>query len=189
MVDSKNNLTGMITVRDLVKHETFPNAVKDKQSRLLVGGATSVGVDGIKRAEALYEAGADVVVVDTAHGHSHMVLEAVEKIKKRYKGIQVIAGNIATKEAAKALIKAGADALKVGIGPGSICTTRIVSGVGVPQVYALKECVAVAQKAGIPVISDGGIKYSGDMVKALALGASAVMMVLCLRELTKLLAK
>lgn len=175
VVDANNILKGMITVRDIERNVKFPLAVKDKLSRLLVGAAVGVGEDGMKRASALYEAQADVIVVDTAHGHSHMVLETVAAIKKKFKNIQIIAGNIATAEAARDLIKAGADALKVGIGPGSICTTRVISGVGVPQIHALRDCLSVATKAGVPVISDGGVKFSGDIVKALAVGASTVM--------------
>lgn len=175
VVDRNKNLKGLITVRDLERHRQFPFAVKDKMSRLLVAAAVSVGDKGMKRTSALYDAGVDVIVVDTAHGHSHMVLDTVSKIKKKFKTVQVIGGNIGTAEAARDLIKAGADGLKVGIGPGSICTTRVVSGVGVPQVYALQECVSVAKKAGVPVIADGGIKYSGDIVKALGVGADVVM--------------
>jgi len=175
VVDRNKNLKGLITVRDIEKTKKYPNAVKDKMSRLLVGAAIGVGSDSMKRAEALYDAHVDVIVVDTAHGHSYMVLDMVRDIKKRFKGVQVIGGNIGTAEAARDLIKAGADGLKVGIGPGSICTTRIVSGVGIPQMYALSQCVAVAKKAGVPVISDGGIKYSGDIVKAIAIGANVVM--------------
>ncbi|MBF0106542.1 MAG: IMP dehydrogenase [Deltaproteobacteria bacterium] len=175
VVDKNKNLKGLITVRDLEKSTIYPLAAKDKWGRLIVAAATSVGPDGLKRAGALYEAGVDALVVDTAHGHSEMVLETVRTIRKKFKGLQIIAGNIATMQAAKALIRAGADAIKVGIGPGSICTTRIVSGVCVPQVHALRACVKAASKAGIPVISDGGIKYSGDMVKALAMGAQTVM--------------
>ena len=176
VVDGKNNLKGLISIKDIEKEKKFPLSAKDQRSRLLVGAATGVGPDGIKRADTLVEAGCDVVVVDTAHGHAQSVLNAVATLKKRYKNIAIIAGNIATAEAAKALIVAGADALKVGVGPGSICTTRIVAGVGVPQMQALLECVAVAKKSGVPVISDGGIKYSGDLVKALAVGASTVML-------------
>lgn len=175
VVDKNNMLKGLVTVKDIERHKTFPIAVKDDLSRLLVGAATGVGEDGLKRAAALVDVGVDVIIVDTAHGHSEGVLETVRTLKKRYKKLQVIAGNIATFDATVALIKAGVDAVKVGVGPGSICTTRVVSGVGVPQVYALQQCVAAAQKAGIPVISDGGIKYSGDLVKALAIGASCVM--------------
>lgn len=175
VVDKNKNLKGLITVKDIERNKTFPNAVKDKLSRLLVGAATGVGPDGMKRSEALIDAGVDVLVVDTAHGHSEGVLEAVRTLKKKHRSVQIVAGNIATKEAATALIKAGVDGLKVGVGPGSICTTRVISGIGVPQVYALQQCVAAATKAGIPVIADGGVKYSGDVVKALALGASTVM--------------
>lgn len=175
VVDKDKRVKGLITVRDIEKTEHFPFAVKDHLSRLLVGGATGVGEDGLARAAALYEAGADVIVVDTAHGHSQAVIATVEKIKKRFEGVEVAAGNVGTAAGAQALIKAGADAVKVGIGPGSICTTRIVSGVGVPQVFALRAVVAMAKKAGVPVISDGGIKYSGDIVKALGLGAGTVM--------------
>ncbi len=175
VVDADNNLKGMITVRDIEKNEKYPNAVKDSKSRLLVGGAVSVGDEGLQRALALHEAGVDVIVVDSAHGHSQMIIDVIKKIKQKIKNSQLIAGNIATAEAARDLIRAGADALKVGIGPGSICTTRIVSGVGVPQVHALQVCCDAAKKAGIPVIADGGIKYSGDIVKAIAVGAQAAM--------------
>lgn len=175
VVDKNQNLKGLITVKDMEKAQKYPNAVKDELARLLVGAAVGVGAEGLQRTEALVDAGVDVIVIDTAHGHSEMVLEAVRAVKKRFKAVQVIAGNIATKDAAAALIAAGVDAIKVGVGPGSICTTRIVSGVGVPQVHALLECVSVAKKAGVPIISDGGIKYSGDVVKALAIGANVVM--------------
>lgn len=175
VVDKNNVLKGLITVRDIEKKQTYPNAATDSQGRLLVAAATGVGADGFDRAKALYEAGADVIVVDTAHGHSKGVIEATKKIKKSFKSIQIVAGNIATAEAVEALAAVGVDAVKVGIGPGSICTTRIVSGVGVPQVHALTQCVAAAKKAKLPVIADGGIKYSGDIVKALAVGASTVM--------------
>lgn len=175
VVDDKKNLKGLISIKDIEKEKKFPLAAKDKRSRLLVGAATGVGPDGLKRTEALVDAGVDVVIIDTAHGHSQAVLDAVALTKKKFKNLSVIAGNIATADAAKALIAAGADAIKVGVGPGSICTTRIVAGVGVPQMYALLECVAAAQKSGVPVISDGGIKYSGDVVKALAAGAGVVM--------------
>lgn len=175
VVDTQNNLKGMISVRDIEKTEIFPLAVKDNKSRLIVGGAVSVGDDGYKRACALYDAGVDVLVVDSAHGHSQMILDVVKKIKQNFKNIQVVAGNIATAEAARDLIRAGADAIKVGIGPGSICTTRVIAGIGVPQVYALQACASIARKANIPVIADGGIKFSGDIVKALAVGAQTVM--------------
>lgn len=175
VVDNKNNLKGLISIKDIEKEKKFPLAAKDRLSRLLVGAAIGVGHESLRRADALVEAGVDVIVVDTAHGHSRGVLDAVALIRKRFKNIAVIAGNIATAEAAKALIDAGADALKVGVGPGSICTTRIVAGVGVPQMQALLDCVALARRHDIPVISDGGIKYSGDLVKALAAGAGTVM--------------
>lgn len=175
VVDKNNRLTGLLTVKDIEKNKKYPDAVKDRLSRLLVGAAVSVGDKAMTRTEALVAAGVDVIVVDTAHGHSQMVLDTVTQIKKTFKNLQVIAGNIATKEAALALIECGVDAIKVGVGPGSICTTRIVSGVGVPQMHALLECVQAAKKSGTPVISDGGIKYSGDVVKALAIGADTVM--------------
>lgn len=176
LVVGKNNvLKGLITVRDIEQKQDYPNAATDSQGRLLVGAATGVGADGFDRAKALYEAGADVIVVDTAHGHSKGVIEAVKKMKKSFKSSQIVAGNVATAEAVTALVAAGVDGIKVGIGPGSICTTRIVSGVGVPQVHALTQCVAAAKKSKVPVIADGGIKYSGDIVKALAVGASTVM--------------
>lgn len=175
VVDSSHNLRGLITVKDIEKTRKNPQAVKDSHSRLLVGAAVSVGDEALRRAQALVEAGADVIVVDTAHGHSQGVIATVKELKKTYPELQIIAGNIATAEATQNLIDAGADAIKVGIGPGSICTTRIVSGVGVPQVHALRECAPIANAAGIPLISDGGIKYSGDLVKALALGADCIM--------------
>lgn len=175
VVDKNNNLKGLITVKDIQKNKKYPDAVKDKFSRLLVGGAVSVGKNGYPRAQALYDAGVDVIVVDTAHGFSQFVLDEVALIKKKLGHVQVIAGNVATAEATKALIQAGADAVKVGMGPGSICTTRVVSGVGVPQVYALLQCVAEGRKAGVPIISDGGVKYSGDIVKAIGVGSDCVM--------------
>lgn len=175
VVDKKNKCVGLITVTDIEKAESFPNACKDDKGRLRVGAASTVGEAGYERAVALIEAGVDALVIDTAHGHSIKVIEQVKRIKKQYPDVQVIAGNIATEEAADALIKAGADALKVGIGPGSICTTRIVAGVGVPQLTALIDVCRAATKANIPVIADGGIKYSGDMAKAIAIGADCVM--------------
>lgn len=175
VVDRNKNLKGLITVRDIEKTKQYPDAVKDRLSRLMVGAAVGVGDDGLERAAALVEAGVDVIVVDTAHGHSKLVLQTVAALKKKFKGLEVIAGNIGTAAAALAVIGAGADAIKVGIGPGSICTTRVVSGVGVPQVYALKECARVGKRFGVPVIADGGIKYSGDIVKAIAVGADSVM--------------
>jgi len=176
VVDSKYRCIGLITVKDMEKAQTFPNSCKDEQGRLRVAAATGVGSDGMERARALIEAGADVVVVDTAHGHSAGVLDAVQLIKQTSNLTQVIAGNVATPEGAAALIKAGADAVKVGIGPGSICTTRIVAGVGVPQFSAVSETSKICREAGVPMISDGGLKNSGDMAKAIAAGANTVMM-------------
>jgi IMP dehydrogenase len=175
VVDDAFRCIGLITVKDMEKAQAYPNACKDERGRLRVGAATGVGKDGLERAEALIDAGVDVVVVDTAHGHSVGVIEAVAEIKKRSNYAQVIAGNIATADAANALIDAGADALKVGIGPGTICTTRIVAGVGVPQLSALLDVAEVARARDIPFIADGGIKFSGDIVKAIAAGASTVM--------------
>ncbi len=175
LVVDQGKLVGLITIKDLLQAEATPTAVKDAQGRLIVGAAIGPGPDRVERTGALVAAGVDVIVVDTAHGHSLGVLDAVRDTKKRHAGVAVIAGNIATGEAARALIDAGADAVKVGIGPGSICTTRVVAGVGVPQITAIAETVAVAEKAGVPVISDGGVKYSGDVCKAIAAGASAVM--------------
>lgn len=175
LVDGEFNLKGMITVRDIEKLRLFPLATKDDRARLCVGAAVGVGDGENERAAALIEAGADVIVVDTAHGHSRGVVKMVEGLRGSYHGLRIIAGNIATAEAAKALIDAGASALKVGVGPGSICTTRIVSGCGVPQISAIDAVVSVAGKKDIPVIADGGIKYSGDIVKALAAGAETVM--------------
>jgi IMP dehydrogenase len=175
VVDSDYRCVGLITVKDIEKAVTHPNACKDEQGRLRVAAATSVGEAGFARSEALIDAGVDLVVVDTAHGHSTRVLEAVSRIKRQSNAVQVVAGNIATAEGAKALIDAGADAIKVGIGPGSICTTRIVAGVGVPQLTAILETVETARKSDTPVIADGGIKYSGDLAKAIAAGADCVM--------------
>src|SRR5262245_30291110 len=175
VVDDGYRCVGLITVKDIEKAQQYPHACKDEQGRLRVAAATTVGDEGHARTERLIAAGADLVVVDTAHGHSRRVLEAVTGIKRLSNRTQVIAGNIATGEAAQALIDAGADAVKVGIGPGSICTTRIVAGVGVPQFTAIVECAAVAQKSRTPIIADGGVKYSGDITKALAAGASCVM--------------
>jgi IMP dehydrogenase len=175
VVDGEFRCIGLITVKDIEKAQKYPNACKDEQGRLRVAAATSVGDDGLRRAERLIDAGVDLVVVDTAHGHSSRVLEAVNRIKKQSNRVQVLAGNVATADGTKALIDAGADAVKVGIGPGSICTTRIVAGVGVPQLTAIMDAVEVAKKQNVPVIADGGIKFSGDMVKALAAGADCVM--------------
>lgn len=176
VVDSDYRAVGLITMKDIEKAQAFPNAAKDDQGRLLVGAASTVGDSGFERAMALSEAGADVVVIDTAHGHSAQVARVVERIKRESNRIQIIAGNIATYDAARALIDAGADAVKVGIGPGSICTTRIVAGVGVPQLTAVMEAARAARDSGAPVIADGGIKYSGDLAKAIAAGASVAMM-------------
>ncbi|WP_426349767.1 IMP dehydrogenase [Alloiococcus sp. CFN-8] len=176
LVDDENNLVGLITIKDIEKTKAYPNAAKDSKGRLLCGAAVGVTADMMDRVEALVNAHVDVITLDTAHGHSMGVIEGVKKIKAKYPELQIIAGNIATPEAAEDLIKAGADAIKVGIGPGSICTTRVVAGVGVPQLTAVMDCVEVGEKYGIPVIADGGIKYSGDVVKALAAGASVVMM-------------
>jgi len=175
VVDKDGRCVGLITVKDMEKALDFPNACKDAHGRLRVGAASTVGDTGFERGAALIKAGVDVLVIDTAHGHSAKVIDQVKRFKKHFPDTQIIAGNIATEDAATALIKAGADALKVGIGPGSICTTRIVAGVGVPQLTALIDVCKAANKAGVPVISDGGIKYSGDMAKALAVGAQSVM--------------
>jgi IMP dehydrogenase len=175
VVDEHNNLTGLITVKDIEKAVKFPNACKDSQGRLRVGAAISPGADCIERTEAIINAGVDVVVIDTAHAHSHSVLGTIRETKQAWPDCQLIAGNLATPEAASAVIEAGADAIKVGIGPGSICTTRIVAGVGVPQITAIMECRAAADAEGVPLIADGGIKYSGDITKAIAAGAHCVM--------------
>ena len=175
VVDDAYHCIGLITVKDIEKAAKHPNACKDEQGRLRVAAATTVGEDGYERTERLIEAGCDVIVVDTAHGHSIKVIEAVARIKKQSNLVQVIAGNVATADATKALIDAGADAIKVGIGPGSICTTRIVAGVGVPQLTAIMDCAREASRSGVPVIADGGIRYSGDISKAIAAGASCVM--------------
>ena len=175
VVDDAYRCVGLITVKDIEKAQKYPHACKDERGRLRVAAATGVGEDGYARAMALIEAECDVIVVDTAHGHSKGVLETVARIKKASNYTQVAGGNIATGDGAKALIDAGADAVKVGIGPGSICTTRIVAGVGVPQLTAIMDAVEAAQKSGTPVIADGGIKYSGDLAKALAAGASVAM--------------
>ncbi|AGK96406.1 IMP dehydrogenase [Clostridium pasteurianum] len=176
LVDENNYLKGLITIKDIEKVKAFPNAAKDRQGRLLCGAGVGVTEDMMDRVDALVNVHVDVIVVDTAHGHSKGVVEAVKWIKSKYPDIQIIAGNIATGEAVKDLIEAGVDCVKVGIGPGSICTTRVVSGIGVPQFTAVMDCVEVANKYGIPVIADGGLKYSGDIVKALAAGASVAMM-------------
>jgi IMP dehydrogenase len=175
VVDGEKNLKGLITIKDIEKVRKYPNACKDSLGRLRVGGAVGPTPDMEARVEALLRAGADVIVIDTAHGHSQGVIDAVRIIKQNFAGVELVAGNIATAEAAEALIKAGADAIKVGIGPGSICTTRVVAGVGVPQITAISDCARVARKHGVPVIADGGVKFSGDLTKAVAAGADVVM--------------
>ncbi|WP_448204262.1 IMP dehydrogenase [Azospirillum sp. sgz302134] len=176
VVDEDQRCIGLVTVKDIEKAQAYPNACKDAQGRLRVAAATGTGPDGLRRAEALFDAGVDVLVVDTAHGHSQKVLDQVRAARNLSNYTQVIAGNVATGDAAKALIDAGADAVKVGIGPGSICTTRIVAGVGVPQLTAIMDVVETCEKLGIPVIADGGIKFSGDLAKAIAAGASVAML-------------
>jgi len=176
VVDEDYRAVGLITMKDIEKAQAFPHAAKDDQGRLLVGAASTVGDSGFERAMMLADAGADVVVIDTAHGHSAQVAKVVERIKRENNRLQIVAGNIATYDAARALIDAGADAVKVGIGPGSICTTRIVAGVGVPQLTAILEAARAAKASGAPVIADGGIKYSGDLAKAIAAGAGVAMM-------------
>ncbi|MDE1995661.1 MAG: IMP dehydrogenase, partial [Rhizobiaceae bacterium] len=175
VVDGEGRLVGLITVKDIEKSQLNPNASKDAQGRLRVAAAINVGDDGFERAERLIEAGVDLLVVDTAHGHSQRVLDAVTRVKKLSNSVRIMAGNVATYDGTRALIDAGADAVKVGIGPGSICTTRIVAGVGVPQLAAIMSAVEAAQAENIPVIADGGIKFSGDLAKAIAAGASAAM--------------
>jgi len=176
VVDKDFRCVGLITVKDIEKSQRFPNATKDEAGRLRVGAATGTGPDGVKRAEALFDAGVDVLVVDTAHGHSSRVLDTVNRIRKLSNYTQIVAGNIATSEGAEALIDAGADAVKVGIGPGSICTTRIVAGVGVPQLTAIVDVVEACRKKNVPVVADGGVKFSGDLAKAIAAGADCVML-------------
>ena len=175
IVDGDNKLKGLITIKDIEKSKQYPNSARDENNRLLVGAAVGITNDMFDRVEALVKANVDVITVDTAHGHSKNVVAAIKDIKEKYPDLQIIAGNIATAEAAKDLIEAGADAIKVGIGPGSICTTRVVTGIGVPQITAIINCVEEAKKHDIPVIADGGIKYSGDITKALACGASVIM--------------
>lgn len=176
LVDAEGNLKGLITIKDIEKTKEYPNAAKDAQGRLLCAAAVGVTKDMMMRVDALVKAKVDAIVLDTAHGHSKGVLDAVKEVKTKYPELQVIAGNVATAEATEDLIKAGADCVKVGIGPGSICTTRVVAGVGVPQLTAVMDCVEVGRKYEVPIIADGGIKYSGDIVKALAAGAKVVMM-------------
>jgi IMP dehydrogenase len=175
LVVQDGNLVGLITIKDLMQAELNPNALKDERGRLRVGAAIGPGADRQERMDALVEADVDVICVDTAHGHSVGVIDTVRSVKSRHPEVQVIAGNVATADGALALIEAGADAVKVGMGPGSICTTRIIAGIGVPQITAIADCVAVARPRGVPVIADGGIKFSGEVVKAIAAGASSVM--------------
>ena len=176
VISPEGYLKGLITIRDIKKQQAFPNANKDKYGRLLVGAAVGVGAETMARATALVEAGVDVLFVDSAHGHSQGVLDAISQLKKQFgKKVEVIGGNVATAKGTEALIQAGADAVKVGIGPGSICTTRVIAGIGVPQLFAISQASEVARKHGIPVIADGGVKFSGDLTKALAAGANCVM--------------
>ncbi|BCG46019.1 Inosine-5'-monophosphate dehydrogenase/CBS domain [Citrifermentans bremense] len=175
VVDAEKNLKGLITIKDIEKIKKYPNACKDSLGRLRVGAAVGPTPDVDARIDALMKAGVDVVVIDTAHGHSQGVIDTIARIKSDFPGLELVAGNIATADAAEALIEAGVDAIKVGIGPGSICTTRVVAGIGVPQITAIAECSRVAKRHGIPLIADGGIKYSGDLTKAVAAGADVVM--------------
>ncbi|GAA0138165.1 IMP dehydrogenase [Paenibacillus sp. YSY-4.3] len=176
LVDESNTLKGLITIKDIEKAIQFPNAAKDEQGRLLVGAAIGVSSDSYVRAEALVKAGVDVITVDSAHGHHINILDTVRELRKRYPELTIIAGNVATGEATRDLIEAGASVVKVGIGPGSICTTRVIAGIGVPQITAVYDCASVAREYGIPIIADGGIKYSGEITKAIAAGAHAVML-------------
>lgn len=175
VVGEDGKLVGLITIKDLLQADRYPDAIKDEMGRLRVGAAVGVGPDLQARTDVLVQAGVDVLVIDTAHGHTKGVIEAVQETRTRYPDVQIIAGNVATPEGTIALIKAGADAVKVGMGPGSICTTRVVAGIGVPQITAIMECARVARERGIPIIADGGVKYSGDAVKAIAAGADTVM--------------
>jgi len=175
LVDEHNTLKGLITIKDIEKAIQFPNAAKDTQGRLLAGGAVGISKDTFERAEALVGAGVDVLVVDSAHGHHINIIETVRKLRGLYPDLTIIAGNVATGEAARDLIEAGASVIKVGIGPGSICTTRVIAGIGVPQISAIYDCATVAREYNVPIIADGGIKYSGDITKAIAAGASAIM--------------
>jgi IMP dehydrogenase len=175
VVDKKGKLIGLITYRDILKLKDNPNACKDKHGRLVVGAAVGVTPETEDRITALMKAGVDVITIDTAHGHSAFVLSEIKRLRKKFDGIDIIAGNVATGDGAKALVKAGVDGVKVGVGPGSICTTRIIAGIGVPQLTAIYEAAKAIKGSGVPVIADGGIRYSGDVVKALAAGASTVM--------------
>ena len=185
IVDENFNLKGLITIKDIEKQIKYPLSAKDEQGRLLCGAAVGITANVMARVDALVEAQVDVIVVDSAHGHSANILKAVKEIKTKHPNLQVVAGNVATGAATKALIEAGVDAVKVGIGPGSICTTRVVAGIGVPQITAIMECYAAAKEAGIPIIADGGIKYSGDMTKAIAAGANVCMRVVSSQDVTK----
>lgn len=176
LVDEEFNLKGLITIKDIQKVRKYPNSAKDKQGRLLVAAAVGTSAETMERAAALVAAGVDILVVDTAHGHSLGVIKMVERLKSEFPGVDIIGGNVATAEATEELIKAGADAVKVGIGPGSICTTRVVAGIGVPQITAVCDCAEVGARYDVPIIADGGIKYSGDIVKAIAAGADVVML-------------
>ncbi len=175
LVDENNKLKGLITIKDIEKAIQFPNAAKDSQGRLLVAAAIGVARDAMERAEELVKAGVDMIVVDSAHGHHINILNLVKQLRAKYPDLPICAGNVATAEGTKDLIEAGASMVKVGIGPGSICTTRVIAGIGVPQVTAIYDCATAARPYGVPIIADGGIKYSGDIVKAIAAGASAVM--------------
>ncbi|NLN87234.1 MAG: IMP dehydrogenase [Syntrophomonadaceae bacterium] len=176
LVDEDFSLMGLITIKDIEKTHKYPRAAKDSRGRLIVGAAVGITRDTMERVEALKDAGVDVLVVDTAHGHSEGVLQMVRQIKNRFPSLELVGGNVGTGEATQALIEAGADAIKVGIGPGSICTTRVIAGIGIPQITAVLDCARVASKYDVPIIADGGIKYSGDIVKAIAAGADVVMM-------------
>lgn len=175
IVDEENKLKGLITIKDIEKAIEFPNAAKDAQGRLLAAAAVGVSKDTFERSEALVEAGVDCLVIDTAHGHSNGVINTLKELREKYPDMTIVAGNVATAEATRALIEAGASAVKVGIGPGSICTTRVVAGIGVPQITAIYDCASVAREYNVPIIADGGIKYSGDITKAIGAGASVVM--------------
>jgi IMP dehydrogenase len=175
VVDAGGRLTGMITIKDIEKIKKYPNACKDERGRLRCGAAVGVGPDMLERADALISAGADVLLIDTSHGHSKNVIEATRNLKASFANLELVAGNVGTAEGAQALVDAGVDSIKIGIGPGSICTTRIVAGIGVPQVSAIMNCRAVSAKTGVPLIADGGIKFSGDITKAIGAGAHTVM--------------
>jgi IMP dehydrogenase len=175
VVDKNGRLTGMITIKDIEKIKKYPNACKDSMGRLRVGAAVGVGPDMMTRADALLKAGADVIVIDTSHGHSDNVIRSVKQLKEAFPDMQLVAGNVGTGEGAQALVDAGVDGIKIGIGPGSICTTRIVAGIGVPQFSAIVNCREVSEKTGVPLIADGGIKFSGDITKAVGAGAHTIM--------------